>query len=128
VSSLRCRAVLLLVLVLYLGACTTWRVSTVGPRQAIEAQPDRVRVTLLDSTTVVVDRPVVVNDSVATVSLACQEESPGQRTCMMMPTTVLPLSEVVALELRRYQLGRTLFMLGPLAVLVFLLTTRPLVG
>ena len=101
-SPFRCRPVALFLLLLYLGGCYSWRPTTVSPRQAIETHPDRVRITLLDSTTVMVDRPSVVNDSIATTEEICQTGYPGgPRTCVSIPATVLPLSDVATLEVRR---------------------------
>jgi len=64
-SALRCRPVALLMLVLFLGACTTWQPGVVSPRQLIEeGQPRVVRVTSPDSVRRVVRNPRIENEAI----------------------------------------------------------------
>ena len=81
------RRAALLLLVLSLGACTTWRVTAVSPRQVIdEQQPSAIRAITLEGITVAVDQPTVVNDSIASRSRVAQP--------------ILSLDEVRAVEVR----------------------------
>ena len=104
----RFTVVLLLVL---LTACHSWQPTTVSPQQLIEEeQPDRIRVTRPDSTTLVVTDPTVVNDSIATVLEECQTSVYGGRSnCRVVE--VIPLiavDDVASLEVRRVATGRTI--------------------
>lgn len=64
-SGLGYRPLALLLLVLHLGACSSWRPTTVPPRQFIEEErPSRVRITTLDGNQVVLEVPTIVNDSI----------------------------------------------------------------
>jgi hypothetical protein len=102
---LRCRPVallmLVLVLVLSLGSCMTWQLTTVSPRQVIEgARPSRVRVTSWNGAQVVIDQPRVQNDSIVVVGEQCQAGvvAVNGRPCAR---PVLALDEVRAVEVER---------------------------
>jgi hypothetical protein len=54
-----------LMLVVYLGGCIkTWQPSPVGPAETIAANPDRVLLTLLDSSTVILHEPRIEDGSI----------------------------------------------------------------
>ena len=104
----RPRAVLLLFLVLHLTACYTWQgVATTSPAGVIEAtQPDRVRVVVRGEGEVELENPSVEGDQL----LGANGVS-------------LPLADVLMLEIREFNLGRTVglvLLLSPLTALVCL--------
>ena len=63
---MRRRPIVVAVLVCFLPACTVWQVQPgITPQQLIAArQPDAVRVTLPDSSEIVIHEPTVARDSV----------------------------------------------------------------
>ena len=89
----RYRAVLLLFLVLHLTACYTWQgVATTSPAEVIEAtQPDRVRVTVRGEGEVELENPSVEGDQL----LGANGVS-------------LPLADVLMLEIREFNFGKTI--------------------
>ena len=104
----RYRAVLLLFLVLHLTACYTWQgVATTSPAEVIEAtQPDRVRVTVRGEGEVELENPSVEGDQLLGANGAS-----------------LPLADVLMLEIREFDIVRTVglvLLLSPLTALVCL--------
>jgi hypothetical protein len=83
------RPVALLLLVLHVGACSSWRPLPVSPREYIETEPTSVRITTLDGTRVVLPEPAIANDSIhgnicallvfQAGELVCTETSETQR-------------------------------------------------
>jgi hypothetical protein len=112
----------------FLAGCTTWRPTTVSPKQVIEEeQPSSVRVTQTDGTLLVLSNPSIVNDSIVTVveERVCQTSVAGGRfNCVEAQARMLiALDEVASLELRRVSPGLTLFVVAvPLAVLLWFAT------
>ncbi len=118
------RDVALLALALSLGGCVTWRPATVAPRELIEAeQPERIRVTRPDNSTLIVSDPTVVNDSVATVLEDCETSVAGGRfDCRVVDVIpIIALEDVRSLEVQRVAAGRTLglVLMVPVAAVVF---------
>ena len=104
----RYRAVLLLFLVLHLTACYTWQgVATTSPAQLIEAmQPDHVRVLVRGEGEVELENPSVEGDQLLGANGAS-----------------LPLADVLMLEIREFDIVRTVglvLLLSPLTALVCL--------
>ena len=89
------RAVLLLFLVLHLTACYTWQgVATTSPAAVIEAtRPDRVRVVVRGEGEVELANPSVEGDQLLGADGAS-----------------LPLADVLMLEIREFDWGRTLLL------------------
>ena len=105
----RPRAVLLLFLVLHLTACYTWQgVATTSPAQLIEVtQPDRVRVLTPGGVQVELANPSVEGDQL-----------------MGADGASLPLADVLMLEIREFNWGRTLLLaiaIPPLGVVLGML-------
>ncbi len=105
----RSRAVLLLFLVLHLTACYTWQgVATTSPAQLIEVtQPDRVRVLTPGGVQVELENPSVEGDQL-----------------MGADGASLPLADVLMLETREFNWGRTLLLaiaIPPLGVVLGML-------
>jgi hypothetical protein len=70
----RGRPIALLLLVTQVGACSTWHVSNVAPVELLAGNaPPRVLITRPDSSTLVLDGPALVGDSLV-------GQSRGQRT------------------------------------------------
>ena len=108
----RPRAVLLLFGVLYLTACSSWQsIGPVSPSRFIELdQPERVRVTMQDGTQMELDRPVVDGDELV---------APGDFS--------MPLADVLALDVRRFDAARTIVRVG-LGALIALYAFCPASG
>ena len=105
----RLRAVLLLFLVLHLTACYTWQgVATTSPAGVIEAtQPDRVRVVVRGEGEVELANPSVEGDQLVGAD-----------------GVSLPLADVLMLETREFNYGKTIglgalvLFLGPVLIVV----------
>ena len=93
----RYRAVLLLFLLLNLTACSSWQnIGPVSPGRFIELdQPDRVRLTMQDRTQMELERPAVDGDELV---------APGGFS--------MPLADVLALEVQRFDVARTILRVG----------------
>jgi len=100
----RCRAVLLLFLLLNLTACSTWQsVGPVSPSQFIEAeQPERVRVYIRGGGQVELENPSVEGDA------------------LVVPNVSMPLVDIIGLEVREFSMDRTMILLGGVAAGVLL--------
>ena len=62
------RLIAVVVLPMYLAACTSWQVQEVAPAQFVEQeQPEKIRVMLTDSTTVDLENPQVSGDTLSGV-------------------------------------------------------------
>ncbi len=113
----RYRPMAVLLLVLQLQACTSWRPVTVSPREFIEEeQPSAIRVTRPDGTSLFMENPTVADDSIFSV---CRPEDGSSCT---IRTGSLSLDDVSALEVRRTDSTRTfgLFaLLTALAIAVY---------
>ena len=95
----RAHAVLLLLLLLNLTACSTWQ--SVGPvslSQFIEAeQPERVRVYIQGGGQVELESPSVEGDA------------------LVAPNISMPLADIIGLEVREFSMDRTMILLGGVA-------------
>ena len=100
----RHRAVLLLFLLLNLTACSSWQnIGPVSPGRFIELdQPDRVRVTMRSGDQVELERPAVDGDELV---------APGGFS--------MPLADVLTLEVRRFDVARTILRVGGGATTAF---------
>lgn len=116
-SALRCRSLAMLMLVVFLAGCTTWRPTTVSPRVLIEEeQPSSIRVTRTDGTSQVLNSPIIVNDSIAVVEeQGCEvsDAGGGRFNCVETePRVLMPLDEVRAVEVRRSSSAGRGFLIG----------------
>lgn len=95
----RLRAVLLLLLLLNLTACSTWQsVGPVSPSQFIETeQPERVRVYMRGGGQAELESPSVEGDA------------------LVAPNVSMPLADIIGLEVREFSLDRTMLLLGGVA-------------
>ena len=103
----RYRPVAIVLLVLHLSACTTWRPSPIEPRQLIEVErANPIRLTRPDGTSVVVRNPRIKNDSIAFVSGVCRR-LPGRGAARYVcPTTsLISLDDVSVVEVRQAASG-----------------------
>jgi hypothetical protein len=102
----RCRPVAALLLVLHLGACTTWSLVTVSPQQLIEEDhPDRVR---------------VWHDGQATEFLDPRID--GNAITSTIPTELgrIPLTDITFMEVNEFSSNRT-FLLGMVPIITVVL-------
>ena len=92
----RARAVLLLFGVLYLTACSSWQsIGPVSPSRFIELdQPERVRVYMRSGGQVDLERPAVDGDELVASGVS------------------MPLADVLALDVRRFDAARTIVRVG----------------
>jgi hypothetical protein len=95
----RLRAVLLLLLLLNLTACSTWQsVGPVSPSQFIETEkPERVRVYMRGGGQAELESPSVEGDA------------------LVAPNVSMPLADIIGLEVREFSLDRTMLLLGGVA-------------
>ena len=102
------RAVLLFFLLLNLTACSSWQsIGPVSPSLFIELdQPERVRVYMRGGDQVELERPAVDGDELV---------APGGFS--------MPLEDVLALEVRRLDVARTILWVGGGATAAFVLHT-----
>ena len=114
----RYRPVAALLLVLHLGACTTWRPVTVNPQQFIEEeQPDRIRVWQNERATVLRD-PVMDRDTQSLLG--------GVRPDGLFTTepAEIALTDITLIEARRPSNGRTITLaVGVAVVFSFVVVT-----
>ena len=103
---IRCRAVLLLFLLLHLTACQTWQsvsLDAISPAQLIEEdQPDRVRVTGGDVLALELVSPSVEGDQLV---------GAGDFS--------VPLEDILSLEVRGFSVGRTVMWVAAAPVLLY---------
>ena len=116
-STRELRPMALTLLVLHVSGCMTWQPSPLSPRRLIqEEEPHKVRVTLPDSTPLVVRNPLIEDDSIAVVSGQCRR-LPGRTVRYSCPTRALvALDDVAAIEVERRARGRTLLLFAPLLI------------
>jgi hypothetical protein len=89
------RLVAALLLSMYLLACTSWRVRNVTPERAIARDhPDKVRVTRVDSSRIVLSQPRISGDSLV-----------GFANHLKFG---MPLSDVSAVAERRFNVGKSI--------------------
>ena len=99
----RYRPMAVLLLVLQLQACTSWRPVTVSPREFIEEeQPSAIRVTRPDGTSLFMENPTVADDSIFSV---CRPEDGSSCT---IRTGSLSLDDVSALEAPRTDIDKSI--------------------
>jgi hypothetical protein len=100
----------------YLPACTSWRMQEVSPAQVVaEQQPEKIRVTLTDSSQVTLQRPSVSGDTLRGV------EQVGQTSRVVTRGhSAIPLSNVAYVSVSETSAGKTagLVIVG-LGVVVF---------
>ena len=128
----RYRPVAIVLLVLHLSACTTWRPSPIEPRQLIEEErPSAVRITKTDGTEQVVREPRIQGDSIAMTSEDCRTSvaagasvAGGVRIlCETTTLAVAALGDVRGIEIRQSDTGKTILLivlLAPVALVVTL--------
>jgi len=80
-----------MLVITYLTSCYVWRSTTVSPQETLQVEPrDRVRVTQVDRTRIVVYGPSIANDTLRGFS----DSKPHD------PLDDIPLAQVVELEVR----------------------------
>jgi hypothetical protein len=101
-------AIALFLFVTYLPACTSWHVGTPTPAEFVRReQPNRVRLTRVDGSQLMLVSPSVQGDSLS-----------GKRETLTRgsePTTepfTVPLADVQTVAVRKYSAGRTLLLLS----------------
>ncbi len=95
------RVIACILLPCYLLACSSWKTVEVSPVQVIsEEQPSKVRLTLTDGSTVVLEQPVVSGDTLTGVGEGEQ--------------VTIPVSDVTHVAVRKTSAGKTIA-LGVLA-------------
>ena len=106
----RYRSVAVLLLVLQLGACYSWDPVTASPRQFIEDdQPQHIRIFQPDGTRTELRNPRVETDSLtAEVPVRLSPEEFGTETVR------IPLTDVRAFEIQRFNIEDTLGLIGAL--------------
>ena len=81
----------------YLASCTSWQVPPVSPEQAItEDQPSKIRVTLTDSSTVEMEQPRIVGDTLRGLVKGGEDDSLGECDVLLadIATLTVPKTDV----------------------------------
>jgi glycerol-3-phosphate O-acyltransferase len=100
------RGLALLMLVLHLTGCTTWRPVTVSPSQLVEEeQPERLRIVRADGTQMVIGAPRVESDSLT--ALVWGRGDDGRGRAQYRDTVRIALSDVSTVAVSRFSAGRT---------------------
>ena len=110
------RSFVLVTLIVTLSACTGWRAQTEPPAMVIQGgQPDRVRLHLDDSRTVVLEEPYLVGDSVAGI------EERVTRNSQVRARIAFPVTSVSSVDVRGVSPTRTgILVFGAIAAIVLL--------
>ena len=104
-----------LLLVTYPPACTAWHVGTPTPAEFIaREQPQRIRVTRLDGTSVDLRTPEVRGDSLWGARGGGLAQGDNERT------VALALSDVRQVAVRRTSAGKTLLLVGGSVAALFI--------
>lgn len=95
------------------SACTHWKVQSAFPEQVVSRRPHKVRVTLNDSSRIVLRRPEIVGDTVYGAPR-------DGRTAAGSPRPAVALTDVSEVAVRRVNVARTTTLaLGTLALAAF---------
>lgn len=126
-SSPKCRPVALVLLVVHLGGCYSWRPTTVAPPQVIEVEdPAQVRVTSVGCGRLVLSDPEIRGDSLAGLSevYAQVEVAPrggafgGEVRTRTYSRAAVALSDIQEIEVRKASVLKTAALALPLLLLV----------
>ena len=117
------RVTSVLLLIVPLHACSSWRPITASPTQLIvEGQPRRVRVTDSSGSRQTIERPIVRGDSIVnSVGEECTASSmPGEPRRCDGERTATSLNDVELVEVERPSMPKTLgaILLGSVALIV----------
>src|SRR5215203_3431729 len=88
----------------YLCACTKWQVQQVSPRELLtQNQPEKLRVSLVDNTEIVLRRPEIGGDSLYGVrdEPGLRLDDTGQPTSRHGAPETLPLADVEKVAVRK---------------------------
>jgi hypothetical protein len=88
----------------YLSACTKWQVQQVSPKQLLtQHQPEKLRVSLVDNTEVVLERPEIRGDSLYGVrdESALRLDYASGRPPSHGASVALPLADVEKVAVRK---------------------------
>ncbi len=108
-----------ILLPVYLSSCTSWQVQSVSPEQAItEDQPSKVRVTLTDSSTVEMEQPRIVGDTLrGLVKGKPSSDAVKDGRISLLERDVL-LADIATLRVRKTSVGKSVLLgLGIVAVI-----------
>lgn len=107
---------LLLLLPFVLSACASWHLQSVTPDSVFAQRPKTVRLAFNDNRKLIVDRPILQNDTIIGRTRVYSEYS----------ETRIPLNQVQGIETMQNDRRGTLFLAGALA-LVFGLAIKVIV-
>jgi hypothetical protein len=103
------RITLLAVLGLHAGACMSWKAQPVSPDQVVAKKPDQVRLTLANSSRIVIARPAIIGDSLIGTP-------PGADTKRIAQRLAVPLSDIRSVEVQRVNGAKTALLVAGLGV------------
>ena len=119
----RCRPLAWWTLVVSLVGCSSWQVPSQSPRHVIaEDKPSRIEVTLRDRTTLDLERPHIVGDSLIGYIRIVATTSSVSRTALVEHT--VPLDDVVSMKVHKTDVPRSVLA----GVGVFALINAVLIG
>ncbi len=112
-----------ILLPLYLSSCTYWQVPPVSPEQAItEDQPSKIRVTLTDSSTVEMEQPRIVGDTLRGLVKGAPPSNAQQGAKYVRSERDVLLADIATVRIKKTNVARTvgtaLFAVAVVAILV----------
>ena len=100
-----------ILLPLYLSSCTYWQVPPVSPEQAItEDQPSKIRVTLTDSSTVEMEQPRIVGDTLRGLVKGKPSSDVVKDGRMPLLERVVLLADIATLRVRNTSVGKSVLL------------------
>ncbi len=109
----------------YLSSCKSWQVPPVRPEQVItEDQPSKVRITLSDSSTVEMEQPRIVGDTVRGTVKGPPPKDAQQGAKYVITERDVLLADIAILRVKKTDVGETLWRGLVVVALVALLVSE----
>ena len=109
----------------YLSSCKSWQVPPVSPEQAItEDQPSKVQITLSDSSTVEMEQPRIVGDTVRGTVKGPPPKDAQQGAKYVITERDVLLADIATLRVKKTDVGKTLWRGLLVAAMVALLVSK----
>ncbi len=119
------RVVSAILLPVYLSSCTSWQVPPVSPEQAItEDQPSKIQITLSDSSTVEMEQPRIVGDTVRGTVKGPPPKDAQQGAKYVITERDVLLADIAILRVKKTDVGETLWRGLVVVALVALLVSE----
>ena len=108
-----------MLLLVYLSSCTSWKVPPVSPAQVItEDQPSKIQITLNDSSTMELEQPRLVGDTVRGLVKGPPPEGAQEGAQYVISERDVLLLDIATLRVRKIDIGKTLVSAVSVALVV----------